>query len=36
MIISAKGNPGAIDFYSEFITELFHLLDQNYSIVGSK
>jgi len=33
-LIVIPGNPGAIDFYSEFITELFHLLDQNYSIVG--
>jgi hypothetical protein len=33
LIISA-GNPGAVEFYVEFITELFHLLDQKYSVIG--
>lgn len=35
-LVVVPGNPGAIEFYVEFITELFHLLDQKYSIVGGK
>ncbi|ELR13563.1 uncharacterized protein ACA1_358610 [Acanthamoeba castellanii str. Neff] len=33
-LVVVPGNPGAIEFYVEFITELFHLLEQRYSIVG--
>ncbi len=35
-LCSSTGNPGAIDFYVEFISELHKLCEQRYDIIGGR